>query len=191
MEKPKNDSIYKSCRELPIHNFNEIIVTSDLTNLIKDGSAQDEKELAVHWQFILDEYHEISNDKTFIRILKDKAEIIYLQNKAFACEIIIGLFGKELNDEQKSLIDELRKKYRVKNAKTSLSHTKNRLNLKIAQFERMTSHPESKSSFGAMIVRVSRILGYKIDRFTTTVEEWLGAVKMADEIVRESKKRKN
>lgn len=186
----KNKSLYQNCRELPIHNFNEIIITGDFKFLVKDGSEQDTEELANHWQNIIDEFHEISNDKTFNMLLKNKAELMYLQGKCMACEIIISLFGMNLNDYQKELIQKLRKSYRIKDAKLSLAHTTNRLNIKISQFERMSSHKESKTSLGAMIINISRIVGYKLDRFTTTVEEWVEAVKMADEIIKANQKNK-
>ncbi len=185
-----NKSLYQNCRELPIHNFNEIIITGDLSFLVKDGSQQDEKELADHWQNIISEFHEISNDKLYNRILMEKAEIIYLQGKVLACQIVFGLLGRKLSHEVAEKVDELRQRYKIRNVKSSLAQSRNKLKLKIAQFERMTTHEESKASLGSMIANLSRVLGYKIDRFTTTVEEWIELVKTAEEIIKEKKKLK-
>lgn len=185
-----NNSIYQNCRELPIHNFNEVIITGDLNFLIKDKSTQDPEELKKAWDNILSEFHDISDDKAYKKILSEKAEIIYLKGKVLACQIIIEVGSNRESEEILKGIKELRKRYRVRDARNTLAATKNKLKLKIAQFERMTTHEESKVSLGSMIANVSRILGYKIDRFTTTVEEWVELLKTADEIVKESKKKK-
>lgn len=185
-----NNSIYQNCRELPIHNFNEVIITGDLNFLVKDKSIQDPELLNQQWKNILDEFHEISNDKAFNRILLEKAEIIYLQGKVLACQVIIGIGTNGQNEEITEKIKELRSRYRIRDVKQALASTKNKLKLKIAQFERMTTHEESKVSLGAMIANVSRILGYKIDRFTTTVEEWVELIKTAEEIAKENQKKK-
>lgn len=190
-QKRINISLYQNCRELPIHNFNEIIITGNLNFLVKDGSIQNDDELAVLWQSILDEFHELSDDKSYNQLLKNKAEIIYLQGKVMACEILIALFGRTLTEEQEAKVKELRSKYKIKNAKTALAHTRNRLNIKVDQFNRMTSNSESKHNLGRMISNVSRIVGYKIDRFNTTVEEWIESVKLADEIVKENQKNRD
>ncbi len=46
--------LYKNCRELPYHNFNEIQVEGDLNYLVKDKGKHSEEELKEHWIDILE-----------------------------------------------------------------------------------------------------------------------------------------
>ena len=50
-----NASFYKNCRELPMHNFNEIQITNDLNYLVKDKTKQSDEDLQRHWIEILEE----------------------------------------------------------------------------------------------------------------------------------------
>lgn len=181
--------LYQNCRELPIHNFNEVIVTDDFKHLIKDNSQHSAEELSNQWQIIVEEYNRISDDQSFKKTLRDKCEIYYLQSKLSACEIILKFKDFELEDEQIQQLNDLKKAFKIRNVSEAHSSTQNKLQLKIEQFQRSQTHEESKSSLGHNIANLSRILGMKINRFTTTVEEWVELLKMADEVIKENSRK--
>ena len=76
-----NASFYKNCRELPMHNFNEIQITNDLNYLVKDKTKQSDEDLQRHWIEILEESFELSKDTNQKKFFKDKSELIHLEVK--------------------------------------------------------------------------------------------------------------
>lgn len=177
--------LYSSCRELPLHIFNEILVIEDLALLIKEkGQVYSDEQLLKQWESILDEYSELSKDQESKKIYRDKAEILFLDQKLSALRIIYILGQVPLNAEQSEQYRLLRTKFKVKDIKKDLAATENLLRLKIEDFKRMNSNESNPNSFEYNLAKVSGILGFQINRFTTTVAEWINLLKVADEKVK-------
>lgn len=180
--------LYQSCRELPLHIFNEILVIEDLGLLVKEqppeGQAYSVEQLTEQWQKILDEYSELSKDQASKKVYRDKAEILFLEQKLNALRIIfvLGQLPKDEKQTQKYL--DLRKKFKVKDIKKDMTSTENLLRLKIEDFKRMNANESNPNSFEYNLAKVGEILGFQINRFTTTVSEWINLLKVADEKVR-------
>lgn len=183
--------LYTSCRELPLHIFNEILVIEDLALLVKEKGevVYTDEQLLKQWEIILDEYSELSKDQESKKIYRDKAEILFLDQKLNALLIIYILGQVPLNAEQAEQYRLLRTKFKVKDIKKDLAATENLLRLKIEDFKRMNSNESNPNSFEYNLAKVSGILGFQINRFTTTVAEWINLLKVADEKVKAEKKR--
>lgn len=180
--------LYASCRELPLHIFNEILVIEDLGLLVKkqppEGQAYSVEQLTEQWQKILDEYSELSKDQASKKVYRDKAEILFLEQKLNALRIIFVLGQLPKDEKQTQEYLDLRKKFKVKDIKKDMTSTENLLRLKIEDFKRMNANESNPNSFEYNLAKVGEILGFQINRFTTTVSEWINLLKVADEKVR-------
>lgn len=165
--------LYRNCRELPIHNFNEIEVTGDLTYLIKEGN-HDEKELEKHWIDILDEAITLSKDQGQTKFFRDKAELLYLETKLKVLSGIGYIVNLEISEAQKKDIDSLLKKYRVTNIEQSILETTDKINLKISQFKRVYNI-EKNSNFDSVLA-IMRMRGYHINKKEISVSEFYALV---------------
>lgn len=163
--------LYKNCRELPYHNFNEVQVEGDLTYLIKDKEKHDDVELKNHWINILEEYFKLNNDFSQAKFFRDKSELNYLQLKLTTLKHIKPLLDIKLNKEQKNKLNELLKKYRVTNLDQDILGTTDDINLKINRFN-LSYDNEKKSNFEETLA-VMRINGCQVNRHEITVTEWI------------------
>lgn len=185
--------LYSSCRELPLHIFNEILVIDDLALLAKEKSevVYSNDVLIKQWELILDEYSELSKNQESQKVYRDKAEILFLEQRLNALRIIFVLGQVSKTEKQNDEYLALRKKHRVKDIKKDMSATENILRLKIEDFKRMNANESNPNSFEYNLANVSNILGFQINRFTTTVSEWLSLLKVADEKVKAENKAKS
>lgn len=101
--------LYKNCRELPMHNFNEIQVENDLSYLIKDGAEHDSEELERHWIDILEESFKLSKDHSQQKFFRDRAELIYLETKITILSYVKELEHLTLTDTQQKTLDDIKK----------------------------------------------------------------------------------
>ena len=128
--------LYKNCRELPMHNFNEIQVENDLSYLIKDGAEHDSEELERHWIDILEESFKLSKDHSQQKFFRDRAELIYLETKITILSYVKELEHLTLTDTQQKTLDDIKKKYRVVDIAQEILETTDKVNIKISQFKR-------------------------------------------------------
>lgn len=163
--------LYKNCRELPYHNFNEVQVEGDLTYLIKDKTEHDDIELKEHWINILEEYFTLTNDFSQTKFFRDKAELNYLQLKLSVLKHVKPLLRLNLNKAQKEKIDEVLKKYRVTDVEQDILGTTDDINLKINRFN-LAYNSEKKSNFEELLA-LMRMNGCQVNRHEITVTEWI------------------
>lgn len=185
--------LYSSCRELPLHIFNEILVAEDLGLLVKqqpEGREYSKEELFEQWQKLLDEYSELSKDQASKKVYRDKSEILFLEQKLNALRIIFILGTIPLTEKQMEDLKALRAKFKVKDIKKSIAATENTLRIKIEEFKRMNANESNPNSFEYHLARVGLILGFQIDSFKTTVSQWIELIKVAEEKVKAQQKAK-
>lgn len=190
--------VYTNCRQLPIHNFNEIILTNDLAFLLKDlkdlndqkSQAFPKEDLEIVWQKILEEFSELTNDDSNKKMFRQKSEILFLEQKLNALRCIFILGQLDLNEDQNRQYLELRKKFKVKDIKKSIASTENQLRLKIDDFKRIYANETSPKSFEYNLTRISKVLGFQINRYTTTVAEWIQYIQTAEETIKNLEKNK-
>lgn len=162
--------LYKNCRELPYHNFNEIQIEGDLKYLIKDTEIHEDNELQDHWLKILEERLKANNDFEQKKFFRDKAELNYLQVKLTVLEGILPLYLFDLTDEQQEQIQTILKLYRVSNIEQDILGTKDDINIKISALKK-GDDSEKKGSFDKTLA-VMRMNGYNVNRFDITVSEF-------------------
>lgn len=181
--------LYKNCRELPYHNFNEVQVEGDLTYLVKDKEKHDETELKEHWIEILEEYFTLTNDFSQRKFFRDKAELSYLQLKLNVLKHIQPLILSGLNEKQQKQINEILTKYRVSDIEQAILGTIDDINLKINRFNTAYSI-EKKSNFEELLA-IMRMNGCQVNRHEITVTEWvalLGQMKKQSSLKNERKR---
>jgi len=108
---------HKSCRSLPIYNFNEILKTSDLRFLIKDFDefADDNKELSSSelneleaiYKNIIYEYSELTKNKKIIANYKSRILIVENEFKYNTSIQILDLYTKTLDLDVLKLLNRL------------------------------------------------------------------------------------
>ena len=168
-------ALYKNCRELLYHNFNEIQLTGDLSYLIKDNEEHTEDELTEHWENIVEEYLEISNNFEQKKFFRDRAELKALELKLSILQTIQYITKLGLNKEQEKQIEVILKRYRVFNLDQDILGTKDDINIKIKKFKNAFDGNEGVS-FDEILSSL-RINGISVSRKELTVSEYVSLLK--------------
>lgn len=157
--------IYQNCRELPIHWFNEIGLTGDLKYLIKDGEHTEE-ELNDAWLDILSEYVLIHPIGFLKQEQQEKQKLAYMSQRMAIIKTVMDfdVYSDELLKKLKLTRKTIKKEYNKLRQKTAQLHA--RLNTK-------EEIKQEQSGFEKTVIQLSKYYGFKIDRYTTTVSEWL------------------
>ncbi|MXV39350.1 hypothetical protein GO491_11795 [Flavobacteriaceae bacterium Ap0902] len=161
--------LYKNCRELPIHNFNECM-EGNFSYLVISGEHS-EIEIQEKWIGIIDEYNSLITKGADINISK-KAEILGLHLKINLITILQELKSVEslADGEFKDLI----KKY---GKPTLLAGLKNKLNRKLNE---LPEQKDSENDFDKTLA-VLNSQGFNVDRFKTPVSEYIKMLELLDE----------
>lgn len=205
-EKRKDLKFYKSYKTLFLHNYNEIIETSDLRWLVKGFDEDSEltltetqtAKLQKIWEELFSEYLEVKGDQVVINNLRKRAIIADLQNRLFFGTAFVKLIHqnpRSLNLEK--MVDELAKyKFRIdkekplglelekitkqlKSVKTKLTMEVNRYNKTIETYQN-----KEKGNLQDQIIAIAKVLDlkYPIDAKTTTLAQWDAYCKNAKKI---------
>lgn len=169
--------LYKNCRELPIHNFNECEAFNDYQYLIKDKKEHADEDLYSKWGEIYAEYLELLKSDEIRSFYKDKMALYLLSAKVKQIEsikTIIGLMpylGEEESKAMKEQVSKIAKKMRIDNVDQAFEIFSSRLQTKIDDFNRMYDSKKETSTVDDMIPVLIK-QGYPINRHTTTVSEY-------------------
>ncbi len=181
-KEPKKVELYDRCNTLPIHNFNEVATTGnfDYLKVNKEDNVSDE-QLQLAWLSILDEYFTISKNNMALIQFRKKTELIFLEKKLQVLEILKFCINRNIN-----VTDQL-KEYKTSKEKISIhiGMIKNDIS-RISKSLPQEEIKKDNSEFDRSIAVLSQA-GFKIDRFTTVVSEW---VQMLD-IFQQQNKPKN
>lgn len=158
--------IYKTCRELPIHNFNEIGITNDFKHLISDKSEHSEEELKEAWLDILNEFILINPESGLKYENELKIQLFKLVTRLQVLENMIrfSIYSEDLLKK----LGITKKNIRRELNKTRQKTTKLRAKLKVDE-----KVETEVNGFEKTLAQLTKFYGAKIDRFTTTVSEWL------------------
>ena len=167
--------LYRNCRELLYHNFNEIQITGDLTYLIKDNAEHNQEELRNHWVNILEEYCELSNNYEQKKFFIDKAELKSLEIKLNVLVHLNPIMKMDLDNEQKAKIDKILKRYKVTDIERDILGTKDDINIKIKKLH--VSLEEKETSTFEEIISALRINQINVSRKELTVSEYISLLK--------------
>lgn len=188
--------LYSNCRYLPIHNFNEVTITGDLTFLIQERELLQKEEiikkypkevLESKWLEILNEYENITQNKKTEYLYKLKAEVIYLQNRVIYLSLILESLQEGYD------VTNIINPEKTEDIKLLLASAKNNLNTKLRQLESETIENKAGKQDFEKALAIVKGNGYLIDRFTLPVSEWVEILnnleKKAKEIEKMSKKK--
>lgn len=164
--------IYRNCRELPIHNFNECM-NGDMTYLIAGKRTPNAVKLFLQtvnteqvWLEIMNEYIELSKNNRAKKMLQNKNKIIWLQRRLNVLELIQQGID-EGYDVSEYLTEYKLKKEKVK---SQIALAKNEL-ARLAPKNENHEDEKSKNDFDTSIAYILEN-GYQINRFTTVVSEY-------------------
>ena len=174
--------LYDNCRTLSIHLFNEISLTLNYRLLVKeDDHLYTDEKLSEVWDAIIDEYHKLNDDNAQSNFYRKKGNIIHLEQRLMLLRSLEYLTYFPLTKQQRIEFDKLIIKHNIKDLKRELSATETKLGFLISEFEKEYSTNMEKFSFEHTLVRVSSLLGYQINRYKTSVAEWIELLKLARE----------
>lgn len=174
--------LYKNCRELPIHIFNEISLTNDLNLLIKENNNNyTEDQLLDKWIDIIDEYNKLSgSDNAY------NEKISYEKNKL---KLYILIAVRDLRDTVGIDNEELKllcKDFSFRIDKIDLYINSILKSLK-TQDELDKLNIDKKNNFED-ILAVLNENGFNINRFITPVSEYLAYINRLKEIIKSKEK---
>ena len=190
--------IYKTCRELNMFRFYEILDTKEYRFLLKDYDIEiDEKlknELREVWIEIFKEYIVLKDDREIKKSFRKLALINKLETKLSICTNLLNCFlNQSTKKGQKTIIKELRHwGYHIRLDKplqnevdriiNNFKSLKSSINIKKAEFEKEFKKElsQEKINIDRQVVNVEQILGNTIDLHTTMVSKWIEYVKTAE-----------
>ncbi len=200
--------IYKTCRELSMFRFYEILDTKDYKYLIHDyDNAEITKELQGDlnevWGKLFQEYIKLKDDKEIRLSFKKLMMISKLETKLSICvSLLNGLITQTTKKGQKLYIKELsawgfpingRKKLseEILRITKNFKSLKSSIKIKQVAYEKEFRNELSKEkvNIDEQIVNVEQILGNgAINSHTTTVSKWIFYVKRANRLAKKRTK---
>ncbi|MDY8137560.1 hypothetical protein [Aquimarina sp. 2201CG5-10] len=200
---------YRSCNEIPVWNFNEMVKCQDYNWLIYDYDGYskydgqiDVPECEKIWENLRNEFFKLSNNQASMQIIWLEAEIDYLKRRF---EIVFALLGPLISNSvsaknKPKFIDHLRRwRYYIDSSqplKTELEKlTKQHQSSKIAitrkenELKSLIDDAASKDiNVFRQKIKLQRVLTMQIDLRKTPVTEWVEMFNEAAEIIKESKR---
>jgi len=182
--KKRQPKLYNRCNIMPIHCFNEVS-NGDLNYMkINREDKVSDADLEKAWLTIIDEYFILSKEVQGIENLKKKTALTLLQNKIWVYEAIQLCLNKGLN------VDNTMKLYGV-NA-VDLPQYMALIKYDIDDLNSILQKTDVKgdNEFDRMFAIVLKN-GFQINRFTTTVSEWIAILNLLEEQSKQQKKENN
>lgn len=172
----KKAVLFTKCSELPIHNFNEIANNNDFNYLKvnKTDTATDE-ELMIAWLVILDEYFRISKNVHGISILKKKTSLMFLQKKLQVFEALQICLSKNINVEKEMILYKTNKDI----IKIHVGMIKNDIQ-RVFKSLPVEENRKEDNEFDRTVAVILKN-GFQINRFKTTVSEWVQILQLIEQ----------
>lgn len=178
--KKRKPELYNKCNILPIHNFNEVS-NGDLSYMKIDRNDNVPiAELENAWLSIIDEYFVLSKNIQGIENLKRKSVLIRLEKKMQVYEAVKICLNRNVN------VDEIMTQYGI-NA-VDLPQYMALIKYDIDDLNSMLKKTDTKgeNEFDKMFA-IALKSGFQINRFTTTVSEWIQIIKIIEEQNKQNK----
>ena len=169
--------MYDSCDVLPIYIFDKILQTQDYTLLNVDNPAEVWKDIVVEYEEKMGEYEQRMK-------YRKQLEILYLETKLNTLKRCYLVLQTNPPYDIIKEIDNVEKKFGVKNIERGIKSTEALIEIKRKEIE----VKGDRKSLDYHIARVSKFLGYRVDKFETTVSEWVELLNMIEEQQKEMAK---
>ena len=171
--------MYNSIYILPLFVFDEILRTNDVTKLECENPSE-------VWVDILLEYDKLVSNYESKKQYRDRIEMLNLELKLKTLKNIYFILQMNPTDEQLEAIERIKKNYGITNLKQGISATETLL--AIRRKEEKNKGKAQRKSLDWQIARVSKFLGYRVNKFEITVSEWVETLNMVDEQIKEQQK---
>lgn len=190
--------IYKTCRELNMFRFYEVLDTKEYRYLLKDYDVELKEDLKTElkgiWIEIFKEYIVLKDDREIKKSFRKLALINKLETKLMICkELLKCLTHQSTKKGQKELIKELSAWGYPINQRKNLNEEieriirnfkalKSSISIKKVEFEKEFKKDLSneKLNIDKQVVNVEQVLGNTINLHTTMVSKWIEYVKIAE-----------
>lgn len=168
--------LYHNCRELPVHNFNEVMYTGNLQWLVVNGEV-DDYTLRDTWISILSEYYDLTgNNKEFIK----KKQLLKQITELNALEVFINVHGTLSKKEREKYYKEL--KVTEKNLITRYKRISNIVRLELeAQKDKKNEGSIRDLDKSLAILNEN---GFVVDRYKTPLSEYLAYIERLNDKVK-------
>jgi hypothetical protein len=182
-------AIARRCSEVTLDEFIDCLVNGNLRRLVRDGNPSDE-ELRAAWIELYGEYSELSGNQSHRYMFSLMKSILVLKLRLLCVQGVLK------SSKDMSVLKELGYTGDTQRIIAKAKRELVELQGKEKELEKMkkdnSGDSASEGDFTAWIVAVSKYMGYRIDRKTTTVAEFLSANKIMErEIETINKKRKH
>lgn len=176
--------VYDSIAVLPLYNFIEITVTSDLKWLVKEGNVPDNIEDV--WAEIFSQYEEQSSDGSVSKGLKTTIDLAYLTNKIIQVKNVVQYLRVQRSE---LLIEALRNKFGYKLKYADLTKDLDRTltllksdELKVikltAEYEKLSTQAGmTREDYNDILVSLAKYMGFMPNKHQITVSEYLSMIK--------------
>lgn len=179
--KLKTPKLYHRCNEMPIHNFNEVSNGNFDYLKINRNDKVSEKELQDTWLTIIDEYFVLSKNVQGIENLKKKSVLILLQNKIQIYEAMRICLARKVNIEKEMQMYGVNEKDLPQHI-ALVKYDIDDLNMILSKTD-VQGENEFDKTFAIVLKN-----GFQINRFTTTVSEWIAILNLLEEQQKQHKK---
>lgn len=170
--------MYDSIYILPLFVFDEIMRTKDVSKLGCKNSEQ-------VWNDILCEYDKLVSNYESRKMYRDKIELLGLELRLKTLKNLYFILQMNPSAEQLEAIERIKKNFGITDLKQGISTTETLLAIRRKESKIKKSE---RKSLDWQIARISKFLGYRIDKFKITVSEWVETLNMVDEQIKEQAK---
>lgn len=183
---------FKSCSDLPLHNFIQILIHDDKSWLYSRPNKAWYKpaDLINLWDEIFLEYIELSNDDRSRAVLELQKEIETLSNKLLIIQqsvtllsniddvagylptiAILKTYGFNYQFTNETLINDLRKT--VKSAKQIII-LRDQFKSELNEINKNEQEKATEKDFYVHLANISETMGFAVDPKNTTVMQYIG-----------------
>lgn len=177
----KHKDFYKDLDTMPIYNFMKCI-DRELKYMYVSKNGEITNKIVNKWEKLYNKFCELTKNNEMFRYYRLIGEIEYLDKRIEIAPVLVSFLSK--NIDKQSICDELGEwglklnlkkplKPQLDRIAKTLNNSKNKLNRKKEELEKINNKPKEDISLQAQKAKLHRILGISVNIFTTSVTEWL------------------
>lgn len=181
---------YNNCSELPLSVFIDIMVTDNINKLIKRRGLYGKRHVDEIWNDIQDEYSELSGSNRTTMVLSMLKDQFVLKNNIYLCQTIIKTMSININNDLVAVLKRLgfRNKFSKETIDKDLKQVVNTAKSWFIELNKVESEIKALygsndnekvkvSDYDAVLARLSKFQGYRIDAREISVSQYLQVIK--------------
>ena len=177
----KHKDFYRDLDTMPIYNFIKCI-DRELKYMYVSKNGEITNKIVNKWEQLYNKFCELTKNNEMFRYYRLIGEIEYLDKRIEIVPVLVSFLSK--NIDKQSVCEELNEwglkldlkkplKPQLDRIAKILNNSKNKLNRKKEEIEKINNKPKEDISLQAQKAKLHRILGISVNIFTTSVTEWL------------------